>query len=454
MSLHVPVVVIGGGISGLVCGHALRKAGTEVLLLEASPQPGGVIHSEHRDGYLLELGPQSFNATAPILALCRELQIESQLVKTPEGAPRYVFIDGHLQAVPLSPPAFFKSPLFSVRTKWRVLKDIVGRTSAPRADESLADFVRRKFSAELLEKLVGPFVSGIYAGNPERLSLQSAFPQLHEAERSAGSVVRGLLRAGKKGAAKEKPSLQTFRDGNQTLVDALGRNLGTSIRYGTTVKSVSAPAPSNTSGFELTLQSNDRGEQIVADRLVVATNAPQAAQLLRGLDPRFDTLLQGIEYAPVVVISLGYRKTCVKHSLHGFGFLAPRSSRLRVLGSVWNSSLFPGRAPDGHVLLTSFLGGVTDPNAISMSKTDLIATVHRELAPILGISNQPGFSHVEKYPLAIPQLNIGHAARVSELRQLTANYPNLHLAGNYLRGPALGLCVEQALTIAAETVKT
>jgi oxygen-dependent protoporphyrinogen oxidase len=453
VTTRVPAIVIGAGISGLVCAHALRKRGVDALILEAAPRPGGVIQSERRDGFLLELGPQSFNATAPILNLCGELQIDKQLVEAPHGAPRYVLLNGKLQPVPSSPAAFFTSSIFNIATKWRIVRDLIGQSTPPDNDESLADFVRRKFSEELLEKLVGPFVSGIYAGDPEKLSLRSAFPQMYEAEKSSGSVVRGLLRDGKKeGASKDKSSLQTFCDGNQTLVDTLAAGLGSNLRCGVEAQSISVDSPDpSISGFQVMAKSGGHTDIIVAERLVVATSASRAGALLSGVDSRFQSALQGIEYAPVAVVSLGYNKSAVGHSLNGFGFLAPRSSGLKLLGTVWNSSLFPDRAPKGQVLLTSFIGGVTDTAGVSLPVEELVAIGHRELAQILNISKKPIVSHVQKYDAAIPQLNIGHDARMSELQKLCAKYSNLHLAGNYLGSPAIGPCIERALAIASET---
>ena len=204
--MQVPVLIVGAGISGLTCAYYLRKSGIDARIVEASSHPGGVIRSERRDGFLLELGPQSFSGTPQLRNLCRDLAIENELVEAPPSAPRFLLIKGQLKPAPLSPPAFFASSLFSLSTKWSILRDIFGRTSPPADDESVADFTRRKFSAELLDKLVGPFVSGIYAGDPEKLSLRAAFPQLHEAERATGSIIRGMMRA-----AKSKPGpLQTF----------------------------------------------------------------------------------------------------------------------------------------------------------------------------------------------------------------------------------------------------
>jgi protoporphyrinogen/coproporphyrinogen III oxidase len=455
VTAHVPTLVVGAGISGLVCAYALRKAGIDAQVIESSATPGGVIRGECRDGYLLELGPQSFNATSALLNLCRELHIDDKLLPAPANAPRFVLVKGTLQPVPLSPPAFIASPLFSPLTKLRVLRDILGRSSPLNSEESVAAFTRRKFSGELLDKLVGPFVSGIYAGDPEKLSLRSAFPQLYEAEKSAGSIIRGLLfSARKRGASPEKPTLQTFREGNQTLIQALAANLGSNLRCGVTAQSVRLTMASrNTPTFEVTVLANDREELLTTSRLIVATPAHQAAALLCDVDPQFESALAPIAYAPVAVVSLGYANSALRHSLEGFGFLVPRSSGLRILGTVWNSSLFPNRAPEGHVLLTSFVGGATDPSAVSLTESELVSTVHRELASVLGISQPPSFSHVHAWQRAIPQYNVGHMQHMNQLTQIQNKHQSIRLIGNYLRGPALGACVEQALTIAQETIK-
>jgi len=455
VTAHVPILVVGAGISGLVCAYVLRKAGIDAQVIESSATPGGVIRSERHEGYLLEFGPQSFNATSALLTLCRELHIDDQLLQAPPATPRYVLVNGTLRPVPLSPPAFIASSLFGLLTKLRVLRDILGRSTPPQSDESVAAFTRRKFSSELLDKLVGPFVSGIYAGDPEKLSLRSAFPQLYEAEKSAGSVIRGLLLSARKraGSAK-KPTLQTFREGNQTLIQALAANLRGNLRCGVTGQSIRfTTARSDTTILEVPVLANGREEVLTTNRLIIATPAQQAATLLRDVDPQFESALSAIAYAPVGVISLGYPKTAIQRSLEGFGFLVPRSSGLTILGAVWNSSLFPNRAPDGHVLLTSFVGGATYPSAVSLPESEIVSTVHREFASILGISQPPSFSHVQSWQRSIPQYNLGHIQYMNQLAQMQSKYPSIRLIGNYLRGPALGACVEQALTTAQEAVK-
>lgn len=451
MTRHVPALVVGGGISGLVCAYALRKSGIDAQLIEASPRPGGLINSTTRDGFLLELGPQSFAGNAALRQLCTDLGISDQLLQAPPRAPRYVLIAGALQPVPLNPPAFFTSSLISGSTKWALVRDIFGMSTPPESDESISAFIRRKFSEDLLDRLVGPFVSGIYAGDPERLSVRAAFPQLYEAEKTSGSIVRGMLRiARSKKGPRERPTLNTFRNGNETLVRSLAANLGSSLRTQTTFTGLSQH---DHGSFDVRLESNGNKESLSANCLIFATPTNVAGQLLAQLDSSFESLLAPVEYAAVAVVSLGYRKSDVGHSLDGFGFLVPRSAGLRVLGSVWNSSLFPGRAPEGHALLTSFVGGATDPSAAKLTSSQLADLVHREIAPLLSIKSDPVLSNATLWPRALPQYNLGHADRLSKIEMLRARFPGIWLTGNYLRGPAIGSCVEQALSVAEEVRK-
>jgi oxygen-dependent protoporphyrinogen oxidase len=456
MPTRIPVLIVGAGISGLTCAYQLRKSGIDAHIVEAASQPGGVIRSKRRDGFLLELGPQSFSGTPPLRNLCRVLGIENELIEAPHSAPRFLLINGQLKAAPLSPPAFFASSLFSAKTKFSIIRDLLGHAVPPYVDESVAAFTRRKFSAELLDKLVGPFVSGIYAGDPEKLSLRAAFPQLHEAERSSGSVIRGMMRAAKsKPGPKQRPTLQSFRDGNETLIKALAANLGSALRCGVEATAIqqsgdempqSGKAESS-KALAVALKTKSGAETIVADRLVLAVPTYVAAKLL---PPKIATPFEEIEYAPLAAVSLGYRREDVGHSLEGFGFLIPRSEGLRTLGTVWNSSLFTDRAPQGSVLLTSFIGGAMDPQAVGLSTEEISTIVHREISRVLSIRNQPTFSNVEIYQRALPQYNIGHATRVANLERESSALLNIKLVGNYLRGPAMGVCIEQALAVADE----
>jgi protoporphyrinogen/coproporphyrinogen III oxidase len=448
--LRVPALIVGGGISGLVCAYALRKAGVDAHVWEVSARAGGVIRSERRDGYLLEFGPQSFSSSAAVKTLCNELAIESELVEAPRQASRYVLVQGALQAVPLSPPALLASSLLSAGTKARLARDMFGRSEPPEQDESVTGFVRRKFSEELLDRLVGPFVSGIFAGDPEKLSLRSAFPPMYEAEKSTGSVIRGIMKQMKvrKGSG-QRPTLLSFRSGNETLVRALAGTLGPALRLESEAKRVDAKGEGQGRIFEVRARRSGQDETICAEHLILATPTDVTGRLIRDIDGALESLLAAIEYAPVAIVSLGYRQSDVGHSLEGFGFLVPRSAGLHVLGTVWNSSLFPARAPNGNVLLTSFIGGATNPQLVAQNAEKLADLVHGEIRPLLAIRHAPTFVHVEKYERALPQYNLGHAAKLETIERLRQGVPNLWLIGNYLRGPSIGACVEQAQAVAA-----
>jgi len=427
----------------------------DALLLEMSDRAGGVIRTERLDGYLLELGPQSFNGTAPMLQLFEELGIRQQVTQAPAGAPRYVLVNGALRKVPMSPPAFLTSGFVGIGTKLALLRDVIGTSAAPENDESIGDFVRRKFSPEMLDRLVGPFVSGVYAGDPEKLSLRSAFPMVYEAEKAKGSVVRGMLANAKKrppNQPRQRPTLLSFAEGTQTFTDALAAKLGDRLWLNTVVRFVAKDGSGPTAAFQVTIRRGAEQHSIVADHLIFATPTSVATILLRGVDPTIAQRLDEIEYAPIAVVSLGYKKNEIGDPLHGFGFLVPRSAKIRTLGAVWNTSLFPTRAPDGHALLTSFIGGATDPEVIR-NPEDLVPTVHKEVASMLKISGNPAFSNVAIYPKALPQYNLGYSARLAAIDEARKAHPNLHLVGNYLRGPSIGACVEQAIAVADQIIR-
>ena len=458
MSTQVQALVVGAGISGLTAAYALKKSGIITILLEAFSRPGGVIQSIQRDSFLVECGPQSFSGNASIASVCKDLGLLDQRIFADPKAPRYVLLNGKLQSVPMG-PGLLVSPFVGGSTFFAMLRDLLGSSRPPEPDESIADFVRRKFTPTFLDRLIGPFVSGVYAGDPEKLSLRAAFPIVHEAETVKASLFRGAIAMRKAQRTKrgegplEKPTFESFRDGNETLVRALAKDLDDQLFCDVEVTAVDALDPSldaTAARFHLTLHTPRGEERIEAERLVLACSPSAAGRILARLNPQFESELTAIESVPIGLVSLGYRAADVAHGLDGFGFLVPRSSGLNVLGTVWNSSLFPGRAPENHALLTSFVGGATNPAIVQKSPEELVSIVHREISSVLSIRNTPVFSNVTIWPQAIPQYNLGHTARLAAVEKLRSAFPGLHFAGNYLRGPAIGACVEQALKIADE----
>jgi oxygen-dependent protoporphyrinogen oxidase len=444
------VIVIGAGISGLACAYRLQKLGARATLLESSAHPGGVIRSERDAGFLFEYGPQSFQGTAAVLELVPELGVEQQLQTANPRAPRYVLKHGRLEQIPMSPQALLASRFLGARSRWKIATEAFRRTAPPSQEESVAAFVRRKFGHEILEYLVSPFVSGVYAGDPEQLSLKAAFPTLDEWERQYGSVVRGAIKSKSKSAKSPEqksnaaPPLCSFADGVATLPRTLAAKLADNLHTETTVVSIDLSHNQKT----VHATHNGTAETYSADAIVIATPAYVASHLVRDASANLADVLSGIAYAPVAVVCAGYRQQQIGNPLEGFGFLVPRSENVRTLGTVWNSSLFPSRASENSALVTSFIGGSTDLEIIHHSESEIANIVHADNARILDIAADPLVTRVSKYEKALPQYNLGHGYIVESIRAAERATPGLFFAGNYLEGPSLGKCLENGFATA------
>lgn len=449
------VVVIGGGISGLACAYRLRQKGAAVTLLEPSNHPGGLIGTAEKDGFLFESGPQSFQGTDTLLQLIRELGMEPELCMADPKAPRYVLRNGELMKIPMSPQAILSTSLLGLASRWKIFAEAFGRTRPPGEEESVAKFVRRKFGHEILEYLVSPYVSGVYAGDPEKLSLRAAFPTLEEWEREYGSILRGAMKS-RAAQPKEKksagpPPLCSFRQGNSALARALGASLGDRLLLNASVDVV-RPCPAEQPGVSQVQFTRDgRNDTLIARAVVIATPASTAARLVEVLAPSLSPHLSGIAYAPVAVVGLGYYAQQMGQPIDGFGVLIPRVEKIRTLGIIWNSSLFPGRAAAGRVALTGIIGGATDPVIIDEAEDTIASIVQLDCQDVLDISGPPIMSCVWKHPKALPQYNLGHSHAVKAIRDGERATPGLFFTGNYLSGPSIGKCVEEAFATADAT---
>ncbi|HVB34403.1 MAG TPA: protoporphyrinogen oxidase [Patescibacteria group bacterium] len=444
------VIVIGAGISGLACAFRLAERGVDVSVLEESGRVGGVIASTARNGFLFELGPQSFQITPALAELIRGAGIEDQLISAPARAPRYVFAGGRLHPIPMGPQILFGGSLLGFGTRLRLIRDLAGRSRPLDRQETLAEFVERKFGPELLDRLAGPFVSGIYAGDPGRLGLRDAFPDLYRWEREQGSILRGAMRAmrSRRRSGQPRPTLSAIRGGNARLLESVAAKLAGRVRLGTAVERVDRAEGENGKGFAVRVRGPAGIETQTADCVVMATPAQATARIVSGMAAGLGDLLLRIEYAPVAVVGTGYGREQVRNRLEGFGFLVARSERRKLLGTVWMSSLFEGRAEPGRVNLASFAGGAADPATAGLPPDEIAGIVEKEIAPILGITGRPLEQVVNVYRRALPQYNVGHRRLIEEIRAEAARIPGLFLIGNYLDGVATGSCVDLAFRTA------
>jgi protoporphyrinogen/coproporphyrinogen III oxidase len=463
------VVIIGAGISGLACAFRLKQCGVLPLVLEAGDRPGGVIATTRKDGFLFEAGPQSPRFSPSVWSLLRDLSLESEFLPGDPKAKRYIFRNGRLHRAPFSPLDLLSTSLLSPASKFRLLSEVFRTSRPPEREESLALFVQRKFGDEVLDNLVDPLISTIFFGDSFKMGMQGAFPALVEWEKHHGSLARGALRTlqskrkarkpasasapvdGKPNPTSLKvtdalPALGTLRDGMATLPQKLAKELRNEIRYRTGVNFV-IPARSASGNAKAPWQVGlTNGDKIAAEYLVLALPAYAAAQLLSNSIPQMSDHLAAIEYAPLCVFSFAYPRVSVQHDLDGFGFMVPRREKLETICTFFNSSLFPNRAPEGQVLLTSFAGRSNETQPLFDEQ--YARTVESENAGILGIQGSPVERFFWRNPRALPQYNVGHAGLVSEIEAISRTLPNFHLLGNFLHGRSIGDCVDSAFRAA------
>lgn len=452
-SPNLPTVVLGAGISGLAAADALVRAGRNVLVLDRSSTPGGRIRTEHRSGFLVEHGPNSMVSPAPAAeSLIGSLGLSDESIdKGAEVRHRYLVRDGRAHALPLDPLGFFSSGFFSVRGRLRLLAEpfISPRTG----DESVADFVRRRFGPELLDYVFDPLVGGLYAGDPRRLSATALFPRLKQLEARHGSIIRGALAKWLAGLdARFDPrrrQLFSFRDGMAALPLRLAAGLGARLRSGVRVE---AANPSAGGGFRLTLRSAAGVSQLHAAGLVVALPAYAAARVLEPLSIAAAQALSTVGHPPLAVVALGYQRRRVAHPLDGLGLLTPTIERRSVLGLLFSSTLFAGRAPDDHVLLTAYVGGARQPALAQLPRKDLLALVRKEADALLGASSEPVFESVHYWRFGLPQPDMEHARRIEALQNLEREWPGLVVTGNYTAGVSTVACIEAAGSAALRLV--
>ena len=454
------VVVIGGGIAGLTTAFYLRHSAdgmVETTLVEEAPRAGGKITSTRESGFVIEGGPDSFLASkTATLELCSLLGLDDQLIPSNTAdCTTYVWCHGRLHAMPegmmLMAPTmilpFLRSRLISWPGKLRMGMEMLIPSQVRNEDESVASFVRRRLGAEALDKIAAPLMAGIYAADPETLSLRSTFPMLSEMEGKYGGLLRGLMmqkRANQKPCTRHErpPMFMTLRGGLQQLVDAiLARLRPENIWLGRRVVAVTR----DQGRYEIVL--ND-GLRIGADEVVFATPAYATADLVQDIDPALATKLRAIRYVSTATVSLGFKRSDVNRPLDGFGFVVPRSENRKITACSWSSVKFNHRAPGDCALIRVFVGGACAEFLAEKDEVALVKLAQQELSATMGITAEPVIAKVFRWHKANPQYEVGHQARIAEIDRIVASHPGLHLVGAAYHGVGIPDCIQSGARIA------
>jgi oxygen-dependent protoporphyrinogen oxidase len=448
------LVIIGGGITGLSLAYFLleKNPSFDITVLESEKKAGGKIWSDKVNGFLCEGGVNGFLDNRP-----KTLELVSKLALTPlrssdNARKRFIFSEGKLHRLPESPAAFFLSNLLSLSGRLR----IIGEIFAPRGsgeDETLASFAKRRLGKEAYEKLIDPMASGIYAGDPEKMSLKSCFLKVYNLEQKYGSLIKGMLRlqkeakkTGKKVGAGPGGVLTSFYDGMGMMIDALGGILGGRLRTGAKAVSVDRQKDNYLVYFS-------DGSRLDAEAVVFATPAFETSGMVKVIAKDLSSVLSEIPYPAVSVVCFGYKRERFQYPLDGFGFLVPSREGRKILGTLWDSSVFPNRAPEGYVLLRSMLGGVRMSDLALHDENKLTDIVMAELRDIMGITVQPDFVKVYTHKQGIPQYPLGHQQRLITIDKMTSNFNRLYVTGNAYRGIGVNDCIENSYTLAERIVQ-
>ncbi len=459
------IAVVGGGVAGLATAVNLRDRAKadgldlRVTVFDKGRNAGGNLQTLREDGWQLEWGPNGFLDNEPAtLRMVERLGLKDALLKSSDATRRrFLLVDGRVQEIPTSPKAFLSSKMLSLKGKLRMAGEIfvpprtdLGRTvEDPSTDETIADFGRRRLGTAFTEVMLDPMVKGIFGGDAEQLSLAAAFPRMVELEKDHGGLFKAMIKLGRERKKKKKsvtdagPSgvLHSFQGGMGQLIDALTDTLAAddlaSVITGADIQTIA--------------QQGQQWQVATADHsygpftaVIEASPAHAAARHLAGVNKQLGELLGQIPFAPMAVIALGFERGAVGHDLDGFGMLVPSREKRDLLGALWTSSIFGGRAPEDHVLIRCMAGGASNPATMELDDAALTDLILSELRPLLKLKGKPAMVKIIRHTRAIAQYTPGHLARLAQLDTICADYPGLHLTGSSYHGISVNYCLKEA----------
>lgn len=442
------IVILGAGISGLATAHWLCKEHLDFTILEKNPEAGGAMISRKESGYMVDYGPNSGLETTPLIKqIVDDIGLSDQMIYAgKQGNKRYILRNNTLHPLPLNPISFFKTKLFSGRGKLRIMAEPFIGKSKDGYYQSMAQFVKRRLGQEFLDYAINPFVAGVFAGNPEELSVKSAFPKLYRLEEVYGGLIKGMIKGAKERKQRAEQSKQSARmfsfiNGMQTFPKTLAEKLKDRILYDAEITQITK----KDNRYIVTYNQNGKTSEIAADIIVSTLPAYAAAKLFNNLDNTLaEEHLLKIYYPPVQVLYLGYEKQDISQPLDGFGFLIPQKEKKSFLGAIWSSVIFQERTDENHAAFTLFVGGARSPELFKLDPEELKKNILKEFHEIMKITGQPVFMAEKMWNKAIPQYNVGYIEHERYFEKFEMENKGIILSGNYRGGISVGDCIKNS----------
>ena len=449
--MNKEIAIIGGGITGLTAAYYLKKKGYSPTIFEASSQIGGVIQTKKIDGFTIETGPNTI-----LLSDQRTIDMIDDLGLTiedasPESKKRYIVKNGKCTALPMSLGSFISTPLFSFSTKFKILTEFLKRNKPLSDEESISQFIIRRFGKEVLDYAINPFIAGTYAGDPDSLSIEHAFPQLYNVEQKHGSIIGGLF--------KQKKNKKTFKIQRRTMsfprgIFTLTEKLATQCKNSIFIQSQVTDISKNENEYTITFKQNNEVKSFICENIICTSPSYTLNKITIDGKPfkDFDEL-SSIYYPPVISVALGYNTQDISHHLSGFGVLVPKCENMNILGVLFSSSLFKNRAPKGKSLLTVFMGGSLHPKHFELKKEERLSLIHKDLQKLLGINSKPILTHETIWKKSIPQYHVGYGHYKSLINIVEAKLPRFYFAGNYVNGISIQDTILTSMNLVNEKFK-
>ncbi len=449
------IIIVGGGISGLSIAYAIleKNPSEDITIFEADKRLGGKIWTDKVDGFLCESGVNGFLDNRPkTIELSQKLSLKP-LRSSDKARKRYVFSKNKLYLLPESPVVFFMSNLLSPMGRLRIIYEYFA-PKGRKEDESLADFAKRRLGKEAYEKLIDPMASGVFAGNPETMSLKNCFRKIYNLEQKYGSLIKGMLainkEARKTGRAKVGAGpggvLTSYNEGMEELISSLGSFLGNRIKLNSRVVSVEKR-------HKRYAVSISDGSIVESEVLIIAAPVYSVSEIFKKFDKTLSSIVEEIPYPYLSVVCFGYKKEKLDKKLDGFGFLVPYKESRKILGTLWDSSIFPNRAPEGYALLRTMIGGARMEELASQKDSKLSDMVIKELKDTMGIGVLPDFVKIYRHERAIPQYNIGHGRRLDAIDAMLLKHKDLYLTGNAYYGISVNDCIENSYKLSEKIIE-